>query len=135
MPEGERPHEVVRRVVRTTSGEVCAGLADVQPEVDEVDGAVHRRQDVAAAATLDEGARLTCGELRFQQPPDGADVLLEDVDRRPGYVVVPEEVDQFRHAGGAPYAREQQGEEVLLLARAEVELDAATPRPQRTEDL
>ena len=80
-------------------------------------------------------SRFPGRERGLEQPPQRADVLLDDVERADRGVLAPDQVDQLARADRPAHPGQEQSEQIGLLPRTGVQLDAVAPQPQRTEDL
>jgi len=116
-------------------GDEGTGLADQLAERDDVQLVGACCEQVAVTPAQQVRARRPGGETGLEQPPQRADVLVEDVARAGGGVVVPHQVDELLPADRLPRPGDQQGKQVGLLPRAGVQFHAVPPHPEGAEDL
>src|SRR5262245_51584968 len=60
---------------------------------------------------------------------------MDDVERAGGDIVAPHQVDQLACADRRADPGQEQGQQVGLLPRTDIQFDTVAPQPQRAEDL
>ena len=104
-----------------------------RPEFEQVEVVGGDDEAIAAGGRLDVRPGLAIGQVRLEHAPQLADVTVDDVQRRPGRVALPEALDDKVRAHRVAGGEHQQAQQQPSLWRSQLELDAVAPHARSAE--